>query len=159
MAMAELCGVAPSQLQYLLRGPKGRVVRRVRGSMVDSLNAISYSSVAAASIPDGVYVSGEGARWQLRALTAAGWSMAAVARAAGVNRRTPSMILNGGNTREIIRRKIDDAHRTLRSAPPLATTQPQRSAVGYALAKAAANGWTVYEDEDEDYAYEAGAAA
>jgi hypothetical protein len=147
-AMAELCNVRPSQLQFLIRGPKGRVVQRVHASTLTALNAITYRDVAAVRIPAGTYVDAGAPRRQLQALTAAGWPMAAVARSTGLSPHVLFAILRGTGTREGTRARIEAAHEQLRFVPPPSSTRYERSAIGVALAKAAANGWTVYEDED-----------
>jgi hypothetical protein len=54
----------------------------------------------------------------------------------------------GAGTREGTRARIEAAHAQLRFTPPPSSTRYERSAAGAALAKAAANGWTIYEDED-----------
>jgi transcriptional regulator with XRE-family HTH domain len=146
--MAELCGVHPSQLRFLIRGPKGRVVQRVYASTLAALNAITYRDVAAVQIPPGTFVDADAARRQLQALTAAGWSAAAVARHTGINRGTLFAILGGGGTREGTRARIEAAHADLRFTAPPSATRYERSAAGAARATAAAQGWTIYEDED-----------
>jgi AraC-like DNA-binding protein len=150
-AIAELCDVYPSQLQFLIRGPQGRVVQRVYASTLAALNAISYSDVAAVEMPAGTYVDASSARRQLQSLTAAGWTMAAVARHTGINPCTLVGIMNGSNTREGIRVRIESAHLELHPEAPPAGTRYERSASGAARARAVANGWTVYEDEDFAY--------
>lgn len=147
-AMADLCGVAPSQLQFLIRGPKGRVVQRVLASTLAALNAITYRDVAAVEIPAGTFVDADTPRRQLQALTAAGWSMAAAARATGLYRGTLIDILNGTGTREAMRLRIDAAYRQLHGSTPPTATRHERSAAGAALARAAANGWTIHQAED-----------
>lgn len=158
-AIAALCNVAPSQLRYLIRGPKGRVVRRVRRSMLDAMNAVSYQDVAAARIPPGTYVDGAPSMRQLQSLSAAGWSMSALARETDISKGTLISIINGGGTRESTRIRIEAAHKTLHSIAPASGSSHERSAVGAARARAAANGWTVYEDEDFAYAEDYEAAA
>ena len=150
-AIAALCNVAPSQLRYLIRGPKGRVVQRVRRSMLEALNAVSYQDVSAAQLPPGTYVDGAPSMRQLQSLSAAGWSMAALARKTGVSKGTLISVINGGGTRESTRIRIADAHKTMHALAPASGSSHERSAVGAARARAAANGWTVYEDEDFSY--------
>jgi transcriptional regulator with XRE-family HTH domain len=147
-AMAEMCGVSPSQLQFLIRGPKDRVVQRVYASTLAALNAITYRDVAAVELPPGTFVDAATTRRQLQALTAAGWSMAAVARAAGLYRGTLIDILNGTGTREAMRLRIDAAYDQLHGTPPPSATMHERSAAGAARARGAANGWTIYQVED-----------
>jgi hypothetical protein len=147
-AMADLCGVNPSQLRFLIREPKGRVVQRVYASTLAALNAITYRDVAAVEIPAGTHVDAQASRRQLRAITAAGWSMAAVARHTGLSPHVLFAILGGAGTREVTRARIETTHGQLRFTPPPSSTRYERSAAGAALAKAAGNGWTIYEDED-----------
>lgn len=151
-AIAALCNVAPTQLRNLIRGPKGRVVKRVRRSMLDALNAVSYQDVAATRLPPGTYVDGAASMRQLQSLSAAGWSMTAVARKTGIGKGTLISIINGGGAREGTRLRIEAAHKELHSIAPASASRYERSAVGAARARAAANGWTVYEDEDFAYA-------
>lgn len=146
-AMAHLSGVSASQLSFLVRGPQGRTVQRVYATTLAALNAITYRDVAAVEIPAGTYVDAGAARRQLQALTAAGWSMAAVAQRSGVHRTTLIDILNGGGTREGIRSRIQEAHTALRGTPPPASTRYERSAAGSARARAATNGWTIHQDD------------
>lgn len=153
-SMADLCGVYPSQLQFLIRGPKGRVVQRVHASTLAALNAITYRDVAAAGIPDGTYVDASGARRQLQALTAAGWSMSGVSQRTGIHRGTLIGVLNGSGTREGTRLRIEAAYLSLRATTPPAATRYDRSASCAARARAAANGWTIQQDEDFAYAAE-----
>lgn len=144
--MADLCGVYPSQLQFLVRGPKGRVVQRVYASTLAALNAITYRDVAAVEIPPGTYVDAAGVRRRLQALTAAGWSMAAVAKATGLYRGALIGILNGAGTREGDRRRMESALASLEGTAPPVSTRHERSAAGAARARAAANGWTTRLD-------------
>lgn len=146
-AMADLCGVYPSQLQFLVRGPKGRVVQRVYASTLAALNAITYRDVASVEIPAGTYVDAAGIRNKLQALTAAGWSMAAVAKQTGMHRGALIDILNGAGTREGSRRRIEDALASLTGMAPPDSTRHERSAAGAARARAAANGWTTRLDD------------
>ena len=88
---------------------------------------------------------------QLQSLSAAGWSMAALARKTGVSKGTLISVINGGGTRESTRIRIADAHKTMHALAPASGSSHERSAVGAARARAAANGWTVYEDEDFSY--------
>lgn len=145
-AIADLCAVAPSQLQFLIRGPKGRVVQRVLATTLAALNAISYRDVAAAELPAGTYVDAAPLRRQLQALTAAGWSMAAVARATGLRDRNLIDILNGGGTREAARRTIEAALAPLDGKAPPESTRYERSAAGAARALAGAHGWSTVSD-------------
>jgi hypothetical protein len=148
--MADLCGVYPSQLQFLIRGPKGRVVQRVYASTLAALNAITYRDVATVEIPAGTFVDADIPRRQLQALTAAGWSMAAVARATGLYRGTLKDILNGTGTREAMRLRINAAYQELHGTPPPSATRQERSAAGAARARAATNGWTTRLADDFD---------
>jgi AraC-like DNA-binding protein len=149
-AMADLCGVYPSQLQFLIRGPKGRVVQRVYASTLAALNAITYRDVATVEIPAGTFVDADIPRRQLQALTAAGWSMAAVARATGLYRGTLKDILNGTGTREAMRLRINAAYQELHGTPPPSATRQERSAAGAARARAATNGWTTRMADEFD---------
>lgn len=148
--IAEMCAIHPSQLRFLIRGPRGRVVQRVYASTLAALNGITYRDVAAVQIPPGTFVDAAGARRQLQALTAAGWSMAAVAQRTGLYRGTLKDILNGTGTREHTRLRIDAAYQELQSAPPPLATRHDRSAAGAARARAAANGWTTRLADDLD---------
>lgn len=150
-AIAALCGVSVSQVRNLIRGPHGRTVQRVRQSTMDSLNAISYRDTT--RIPSGTYVDGARCRRQLQSLSAAGWSVSAMARKTGVSKGTLLSIINGGDTRETTRRRISDAHAALRFVAPPSASQYERTSISTARARAAANGWTVHEDED--FAYQA----
>lgn len=152
-AIAALCDVAPSQLRYLIAGPKGRVVGRVRKSMLDALNAVTYQDVTAAALPAGTYLDGARSMRQLQSLAAAGWSMAGLSRATTVSKGTLISIINGGGTREGTRVRIEAAHTTLRFVAPPSASQYERTSISAARARAAANGWTVHEDED--FAYQA----
>jgi transcriptional regulator with XRE-family HTH domain len=151
-AMAKLCDVYPSQLQNLIYGPKGRVVKRIRASTLAALNAITYSDVVAVSVPARTRANGAASARQLRALQAAGWSLRAVAARTGLGRGTLGRILAGGNTIEDVRVRVAAAHSELRVEAPPSETRYDRSASGAGRATAAANGWTI--DEDEDFAYE-----
>lgn len=154
-AIAALCHVSPSQLRFLIRGPKGRVVQRVRKSMLDALNAISYHDLTAAVLPPGTYIDGAQSMRQLQSLAAAGWSMAAIARNTGLAKGTLISIINGAGTREATRARIGAAHTALHSTAPASRSHHERSAVGAARARAALNGWTLYEDEEFAYVSDA----
>lgn len=158
-AIAALCSVAPTQLRYLLRGPNGRVVQRVRKSMLDALNAVSYHDVTAARLPPGTYVDGARSMRQLQSLSAGGWSMSILAGESGVSKGTLISIINGGGTREGTRARIDAAHARLHLVEPDTGSPHQRSAVSAARARAARNDWTIHEDEDFGYSDEFDEAA
>lgn len=150
-AMAGLCGVHVSTLQYILNGPGGRTVQRILASTLEALNAISYKDVASRPISKDTRVDGTVPRLQTMALHAVGWCAEDLSSQSGISVQTFNKLLRGFGTTEEMRQRIDALYNRLLKTVPPQSAPLQRIRVRRALRKATENGWTPDMAERLDY--------
>lgn len=141
-AMADLCGVHASTLQFILKGPGGRTVQRILASTLDALNAISYKDLVSKPISKGTKVDGTVPRSQTMALHASGWCSEELSAQSGISIQTFNKLMRGFGTTEEMRGRINILYQRLHRTVPPQTEPLQQIRVRRALRKAGASGWT-----------------